>query len=261
MPQVVNPKCGYLNGCNQQMVPTNFKHVVGLGLPTTGRAYRVEEIFKDLIKSGKKADLDMFKNMQLDVQDAFAREIHKLLIPFVEKHVYDYIMPGNPDVAIFNKMFMMVKKWNYMNEADNREALIFHTWYDNIMKGLLHKQIPDAWIRKSITTCSTTLQFLGRYLKKWNKGEDLKHEYCINDETKNTKSPCAYNVIKALIKTYHDIVTKFGDNEENWRWGYENEMRAQNEVFSSTPLRPFFERLSLSHVFSKQYAKFQKRER
>jgi len=248
MPQVVNPKSGYIVGCNQQVVPLNFKHLVGTAISITGRSYRANEILRDAVKNNTKLDLEFMKRMQVENYDAMARELCKLLIPLTEKHVKAYFGPSSTEGKAIKQLLDILKNWDYVANEDSSGALIFYIWLTEIMDGYLHEQISNPAIRRIIVQFNTKEHFIGKWLEKLNKGEGLDHPYCKNPETKGKLHPCAFNVVNSLVKVKHKIVARFGNTEKNWKWGYYNIVRSLSDAFSSTPLRFLFDRAYLSYV-------------
>ncbi len=165
MPQVVNPKKGYIVGCNQQVVPLNYKHLVGTAIPTTGRSYRANELLHDVTTKKQRVDLEFMKTMQLDVHSAYGREIAKLLIPFVDRYSSQFLTKD--DLTAFNHMLDIVKAWNFEYTHESKGALVFNMWYYEIMDGLLQRQIKEKWTRNSVVKASSSMQFLGILLKKY----------------------------------------------------------------------------------------------
>jgi acyl-homoserine lactone acylase PvdQ len=248
MPQVVNPKSGYIVGCNQQVVPLSFRHLVGTAMPTTGRSYRVNEILRELVKNDTKLDLEFMKKMQVENYDAVARELCKLLIPFTRKHAEVYFTSSSTEGKAIKQLLDILKNWDYVANEDSSGPLIFYMWLKEIMDGYLHEQIPNPITRRVIVQINTKEQFIGKWIEKWNKGEGLDHLYCKNKETKGKINPCAYNIVNSLVKVKQNIVARFGNAEKNWKWGYHNIVRSISDAFSSTPLRLFFDRAYLSYV-------------
>lgn len=250
MPQVVNPKAGYIVACNQQLVSLGYKHLVGTAVPTTGRAYRANELLKAEIESGRKMDLEFMKSMQLDNHDAVARELCKLLIPLTEKHLGDYFNPKSAKRASISHMLGILKAWNHVADEDSKGALVFYMWLTEIMNGYLQEQVANPVVRRVIVQSYTKEHFLGRWAQRWSEGEGLNSTYCANSENKGMPNPCIYNVVNGLLKVRQEIVGRFGSSERNWKWGYDNIVRSLSDTFSSTPFRLFFERLYLSYVLS-----------
>jgi acyl-homoserine lactone acylase PvdQ len=68
-PRIKNPKKGYVAMCNNKYAPDEYTHRGSLHEITTGRAYRLERIITDKIKSKQKFSFEDMKTMQLDYRD------------------------------------------------------------------------------------------------------------------------------------------------------------------------------------------------
>ncbi len=213
MPYVVNPRSGYVVGCNQQVVSSAYKHTIGVGMSSTGRSHRAVEMIEQVIKRHGKFDLEFVKAMQLDLVDSFAREIAKMLVPFAERHAGKYYTQDDKDGRTFWHMLDIVKQWDFKDTADSKGALVFNMWMEELTDGLLTEQIENKSHRKSIAGASTSVHFAGRLLRFWLNGTSLEHKYCLNAETRKRPMPCAYNAVSALVKAHRKILAEFGANE------------------------------------------------
>jgi penicillin amidase len=245
-PYVINPKSGFIVSCNNKIVPFNYKYIVGNSITTTMRSMRGNEMIKERIASGKKADVEFMKEMQYDVMDVSARDLVPMLLKVVENSKHLYYEKGSTEDKTISKMQRLLSNWDFKQSGDSIGALVYNVWELEIMDNLLHQQVGNRWIRKTMVREPPAVHLFGRLIQNWIKGKELYNAYCINNISATKQYPCAYITVQGLLTAFEKIVEEMGDEEKDWSWGILNRVRSISDAFSSTPLRVFFERLSLS---------------
>ncbi len=239
-PHVINPKEGYVEACNNRLHDTDEFHGQGTTFLTSSRAVRADRLLRDRIRSGKKIDIEFFKQVQTDLIDVYAIEMSPLLIKVVEKMKGQFFREGSREMGIINKLIKYLDKWNGDTSAESTPALIFNLWNSQLANMMVRQYFPNDYEQFSVTASFFSFHFLGNMARKWAKMEDLDSDFCKTADNAKSDIPCAYNVVYALLKAYEDMTNQLGHDESNWKWGYMNLMEFAHVPFSETFLKPFF---------------------
>ena len=238
-PHVINPKSGYIVSCNNMINPDpNSFNGIGTTIPSTARALRANGLIKMYLKLVKDLNVEHMKSIQNDVADLYAYRVTEQLVAILNRNQGEKWYPSNDskERAMLSKIMEMMPKWTGEMKADSEYALIYSLWYDELYSLMLHKQFPDKYERESITKSFFSDYFLGNMISDWALDKETDSEYCETAENKDFSNKCAYNVLASALKAYQRIVAKYGTNEANWKWGYENMVDYPHVPFSDVKI-------------------------
>ena len=202
--------------CNNLINSGSGFHSIGTTFPTTARAVRATKMLQEKIKNGEKVDTDFFKEMQMDVEDEFAKKMFPLLLSIVDDFKEDFFTKGSEEMEKINNLTYVLKKWDGKTTANSEEAVIYNVWVDCIFSGVLKKYFNGSeYERNSAVNNFFSNQFWGNMAKDWSNSKNLDSNFCKDGTARNDS--CAYNVVNSLLKTHGIIVSTLGKNEvECW---------------------------------------------
>jgi hypothetical protein len=212
-PHVINPKEGYIEACNNRVINDDSFHSMGTTFLTTSRGIRADRMLRERIKSGVKADINFFKQMQTDLKDEAAVILSPLMIEVAQKMKTKFYKKDSEEMKIIDRLISILKGWDGDTSADSKPALVHNMWLEQILNTLLHKYFDSEYERFSVVNSFFSDIFAGNMLKKWAKMDDLANDFCWTPQNINTTVPCGFNVVYALLKTYEEIVAQLGENE------------------------------------------------
>ena len=88
----------------------------------TARAYRLDKIITDRLKRGEKFNMDVMKEMQLDVRDEFVAEVLPPLLGRLGEFRQIWSSPRT------EPLYEKLTKWDFELGKDSVEAAIYHVW-------------------------------------------------------------------------------------------------------------------------------------
>ncbi len=186
LPQIQNPKQGFLFSANQHPVSETFPQYLGANFSEPYRAIRI----KKLLQTQKKFDHRDFIRFQSDAFNAFAEEVLPVMLANLDETTLD-------DNG--KSIFKLLRNWKYYFVASSLNPIIFETWWwelnDAIWTKLIGPREVFAWPDES-----TTSELLQERREKWIKNVPQLVREAFD------------RAVSRLIKTY-------GEDIRQWQWG------------------------------------------
>lgn len=240
---LIDPPKGYIVSANNRVASSAIKFGTTQYHYSTARAFRIEELIKEKIASGKKITMDDMKAIQLDVVDAFAREEFPGLLKIADayKTKFKGINTTKVDEAL-----QLAKGWNGSMDENSVGALIFGVWEATYYSRLFQQYNISKDNRLGLANGYWMEQHHFASWRKWNKNpEDDSHlDYCIelSLEAEAPKPACIYQIVKAFEETTDVIRSKLGSDKSQWKWGLLHPIEYPHAPMSMTPLKFWFHR-------------------
>ncbi|MCO7226820.1 penicillin acylase family protein [Pleionea sp. CnH1-48] len=216
MPQIYNPKSGYLVSANNQNVSDDYPYFISQDWALPARAERIEELIKDALNSNKKFSLDDMAKMQADTKDLSVT------------HLRNYLALTKPQNIWQKQAIELLSQWDGFAHSDSIGASIFYNWSRNLNNQLFTDELKNYWNHSAhrIHLNSLISNVPSAAVLKILKSED---PLCNNIDTAvaETCEDIVQSALEATIKQYQKLV---GNDAEDWKWA-----GIQNTRYSHTP--------------------------
>ena len=220
LPSRKNPKEGFLAAANERTESSYFISDL-FALPS-----RIQRIHRLLSEKEKYSVMD-FKQIQLDIQSAFAEEMMTLLRPVLETFPFD----DQLERESFTKLF----EWDARMRTGSPEAALFEVFVGKILGNLFRDELGDSLFNAFVELYGPPLEALVRILRS----EDSPW---IDDVTTENTVERKRDIIAAGFReTVSYLKERLGKSVSKWTWG---------ELHALTFKHPLGQNSLLSSIFN-----------
>jgi acyl-homoserine lactone acylase PvdQ len=174
---------------------------------------RLRKIFKEMIASGKKFTVETMQKIQNDVYDEYAKVLLPKLLNIIKKNKQKYYEERSKEMRIIKKMEKALEEYDYETSIDSTAALIYNTWFAEIIDSLFATYFKDEFERDAVLTYFYINHFFGNAITRWAANNETDAPFCENRESKSKPNKCIFNVINGLVKSYENIIGSLGKDE------------------------------------------------
>lgn len=211
LPRVVNPDKGFIATANNKIAGEDYPYHIS---NVWAQPYRYERIAEVLAAKDDLTVTDM-KNLQMDTMNLQAREFVPV---FIEK------MEDTKLNDTGEKAMALLGKWNYDDNAEAAQPLIFHHWMDEV-EALLYDEIPGSVMNLFGNRGQITDELLRSskdsiWIKENGGLENLLHT--------------------SLEKALQQLVEEYGEDMTAWQWGDYHKVQFHHPLSSISPALAFF---------------------
>ncbi|MGP4062371.1 penicillin acylase family protein [Halobacillus sp. H74] len=193
LPEVVNPEAGFVATANNKITSEDYPYHISHNWAQPYRYQRIEE----MLGENDSITPEDFQAMQMDVKNLQAEEFLNFMIAQV-----------NEDKTELEKeSIALMKEWNFEDDRDLAQPLIFHRWM-GILKDELYNEEISKEMRSFFEGSGQTTDEL---LRKVRKGE----ESLWVEKAGGIKAL----MTRAFKSTIAEISEEFGDDPAAWTWG------------------------------------------
>ncbi|MFT6834025.1 MAG: penicillin amidase [Francisellaceae bacterium] len=229
MPQIVNPKSGYIHNANNKNVGDDYPYFISHDFVTPYRANRIASLIEEKSMNAHKLDTQDMMLIQGDVKDLSVAEMVSLLSKVEGKDTQQKLA------------IEALKAWQGIADVESVGATIYYNWlrhlreklFSDELKGLWNKQDELSYLRSlsSIVEPHTIAQLIN--------SDSL---WCDDINTTNVES-CEQMLHESLQAMLEEIASIMGDDIADWKWGGINTRIFTHSLFSQTNgLKEAFER-------------------
>ncbi|MFA7482392.1 MAG: penicillin acylase family protein [Vulcanimicrobiota bacterium] len=228
LPQVDNPKCGYLVTANNPVVDRSFPHHISWDWMNPVRAQRIEE----LLLSREKLDLDFFREMQMDVHCQtglrFARVCEKM--EFEDQYA--------------RKAQAFLAAWDGNGEPESGEMALYQmtmlSTLVNFLTHILGEQLCFQFLGQSSNPVSVMAGHTGRYtLWLIQLLEDPEHQEKLAGVWPD--APSLESIIETVLSEGYQLLRKlYGPQPELWQWGFLHRLQFKHPLGVNRALDKLF---------------------
>lgn len=212
LPTVVNPEKGFIATANNKIVGDEYPYHIS---NVWAQPYRYKRI-AEVLASGDDLTVKDMQALQMDQTNLQAREF----IPMFTKSLEGAELSSNEEKAMD-----LLTNWNYVDESDAPQPLIFHHWFDEIEAILYEDEIPKDVMELFGSRGQTTDEILRNGDDSIWIQQNGGFEKVLHTAFKNT--------IDQLTKEYGDKVTA-------WNWGEYHQVQFPHPLSSISPVLAFF---------------------
>jgi len=187
LPRSYNPESGYIVTANNAVVDDTYPYHITYDW---NHGYRARRIV-DLVGSNSGISLSQHGSIQFD---SFSLNAQRL-VPHL-------MVPDTPLSVVFGT-------WDLGNQADSAGAAAFNAVWARLLEYTFHDDLPeDYWPDGG-----------GRWYTVVGGMLDDPGDPFWDDRNTDEVEDRDAIIAQALAAGYDDVVERFGDNPENWRWG------------------------------------------
>lgn len=205
VPQIVNPRRGYLLSANQLPVDATYPYYLGSAFMPAYRALRIGELLREKERFSPE---DMME-MQGDSLSIPAREA----LP----HLLSAVKSAARTDELTEAALKELSSWNFVYEENSVAATIYDTWFKHFVDRLWSSRFPDRrnYLYPSLERTIALIT------------QEPQSKWFDDPRTEKTEhlSDIAY---ESLLTALQELKTKHGSKIANWQWARHNPTRIRH---------------------------------
>jgi len=212
LPTVKNPEKGYIATANNKIAGDDYPYHIS---NVWAQPYRYERI-AEVLEAGEAFTAKDMEELQMDQMNLQAREF----VPLFEETLENVVLTETGQQAVD-----ALKQWDFKDDVQDAEPLIFHTWMDEIETLLYQDEIPETMMALFEGSGQTTDALL-------RKGDDsiwMKE----NGGLEEVLRVALENTVDKLIGAYGETVTE-------WEWGDYHQVQFDHPLSDVSPVLAYF---------------------
>jgi len=217
MPEVTDPESGYVVTANNRIEPEGYGHHITSDYFDGFRATRIEQ----MIEAEPEHDLESFARMQTDMRS----------LPGLETaHRLARLRPRDQAET---RAIERLRSWDGLMEPDSIAATIYQAFTLRFAREITRAVIGDRdlaerWLDRAdngfMAHVSSPWRWQAHMLALWEEGDD-----------ELIGRPWDELALDSLRGALNDLVHRFGDDAEDWRWGKVHELRFPHALGPANP--------------------------
>lgn len=202
-PHIKNPKRGFISSANQPSVAPSYPYYMGDDYAPFERGRRINDRLREM----ENITAQDMQHLQLDNYSYHAETILPEMLEWIDK--------GDLNNFQLEKL-KLVEEWDFFNDAEKLAPSIFFAWWDKLYDNILDDEFEST-------------KALLRYPSRDRLTEILKSDASfefiddINTEEVETLNGLVTSAYKEALSI---MVNEFGEDSEDWQWGY----YAENDI-------------------------------
>ncbi len=204
LPTVINPEKGFIATANNKMVGDTYPYHIS---NVWAQPYRYERIY-DVLNSKDDLTIDDMQALQMDTRNLRAEEFAPLFIETLD---------GSSLTIAEERSLALLSEWNYEDDANLPQPLIFDRWIAKIEKRLyadIHEEMMDLFSSRGQTT--DNILRLGHesiWVQDQGGFEQLLHD--------------------SLSEAVAELEQTYGANQTVWQWGDFHQVQFRHPLSSA----------------------------
>ncbi|MFC0302586.1 penicillin acylase family protein [Virgibacillus soli] len=215
LPRVVNPEKGFIATANNKVAGDNYPYHIS---NNWAQPYRYERI-ADVLESRQDLTVEDMKNLQMDTTNMRAQEF----VPAFLEIIKDEKRGDDEKEAL-----ALLKDWDYRDEINDAQPLIFHRWFEEIDSILYDDAIPESMMK---------------FFKGSGQSTDMLIRKAMNGEKSvwMEENGGLEKVLQtSLSKAITELVDEYGKDMKTWQWGDFHQVQFYHPLSSVHPVLAFF---------------------
>lgn len=233
LPTVMNPDSGYIMTANHKPVGDDYDYEIGRSF-FPYRGLRLKEMIENQINTGDDFTLEDMGRMQLDFTNTQARALLPLMLEAMVEWDHEIDSAESIDGEMLGELdeieqdvFQSLRQWDFREEVDSSDALVWQIWYESLSKNLF-----ERYLNIELTNHLT----IHRVLIDAAEHDNLTM-FAFLDEEWHQSFP------QVARETFYDAVEHAkelqGPSPQDWRWGDWHAMEIEHPLGSVWPLNLF----------------------
>ena len=215
LPKVVNPDKGFIATANNKIVGEDYPYHIS---NVWAQPYRYERI-AEVLEASDELTIEDMKALQMDMTNLQAREF----VPIFSDVLSDTDLNENEQEAL-----ELLDNWDYTDDKDLAQPLIFHHWMEEIERTIYLKSIPGNMTNLFTARGQTTDQLLRKayngegsiWIEDAGGLEDVLHH--------------------SLKNTVGKLEKDYSDNLDDWKWGDYHKVQFDHPLSGIHPVLAYF---------------------
>lgn len=217
LPQVLNPRKGYVVTANHKVVPPEYPHHITAEWQPPYRAERIAA----MLEGEARHSVASFARMQADAASLAVRE----LLP--------HFRATRPQSEAARRALARIAAWDGTMAKNLPEPLIVVAWWRELTRAIYADELgaafPLNWRPRAV--------FVANVLAD----RDGQSRWC-DDVNTPARETCAEVLSRSLEAALADLRNRFGDDLQQWRWGAAHSARHEHRPLGRQKwLAPFFD--------------------
>lgn len=211
LPRVVNPEEGFIATANTETYKTDY-HTSNVWAPPYRKA-RIDEV----LKAKNDLTVDDMKNLQMDVKNLYG-------VDFLE----DLLKNTNEENISSKEVYAKLKSWDYMDNKDGSETLIFETW----MRIIREKILKDKMSEEAYKFMPHKDTYVDKILRDALDGKKINLI-----EEKGGLNKVLEDSFNSAVE---ELKSKYGENINSWKWGENHKLGFRHPLARSSAFLAYF---------------------
>ncbi|NDI36901.1 penicillin acylase family protein [Chengkuizengella sediminis] len=215
LPTIVNPEEGFISTANNKIVTDDYPYHLS---NIWAQPYRQQRI-RDVLLNKDQFSIEEMKRLQLDIKNLYAEEFVPIFVSLLKNKELRSI-----DQQVMEKMI----GWNFEDEKDLAEPLVFHFWMEEIKNVLFEEKIDDEMLKL----------FKG---KSQVVDELIRKAYTGKPGPWITDAGGLEDVVSTALKRSVDRAVELqGKDMNKWTWGDYHQILFSHPLAAIKPLNLLF---------------------
>ncbi|HLR55066.1 MAG TPA: penicillin acylase family protein, partial [Pseudogracilibacillus sp.] len=190
LPRVVNPDKGFIATANNKIAGDDYPYHIS---NVWAQPYRYERIY-EVLEDKDDLTVEDMQDLQMDATNLRAREF----VP-----AFQEVLQGTDLTEEEDKALQLLEDWNYEDDKDLPQPLIFETWMEKVSE-TLYKDIPDELDDLFEAEGQTTDEIL----RSGNNSAWVAEAGGMDELIQDTFSA-----------TLEELEESYGEEAADWKWG------------------------------------------
>lgn len=214
LPKVINPEKGFIATANNKVAGDEYPYHIS---NVWAQPYRYERI-AEVLESRDDFTLEDMQALQMDTMNLRGREFVPMFIEAMQNVELNDLQ---------SQALEELKNWNFKDDADLPQPLIFHHWFQEI-ENILYADIPESMMRLFGARGQTTDELLRKALN----GEK---SVWVEDSGGLEKV-----LTDSLAETIKKLADEYGDDVKKWKWGDYHKVQFYHPLSSANSILAYF---------------------
>jgi penicillin amidase len=211
LPNVLNPKDGYVVTANQAVVGKGYPYYLGDSWAT---GYRSQRIIDRIKQKGKLSPADM-SAIQLDTRNGFA----PTFVPYLRR------IRMSSDWAASGQR--LLDGWDYTEPPDSAAAAYYNAVWKNTLALTFHDQLLQTiWPDGSGRWFEVMRRLLEKPNSPWWDDVTTKHKVESRDDI----------LKKALSESRNELIRRQARHATDWTWGHQHQMNLVSQTVGQSDI-------------------------
>ncbi|SDX36793.1 penicillin acylase family protein [Salimicrobium album] len=216
LPTVVNPDRGWIATANNKITTEEYPYHI---TNNWAQPYRYERI-AEMLEEDDAVTVEDVKKMQMDVKNLQAEEF----VPFFVEEMNENNLRAEEEEAL-----ELLKEWNYEDNKEAPQPLLFHHWLNEI-EDRLYASIPDDIDSLFHGKAQTTDEIFR--MEREGKESAWMEEAGGSGEV----------ITQAFRDSFNKLQEDYGKNPEEWAWGDYHQVEFTHPLSNIAFLDKFYNR-------------------
>lgn len=227
LPQVENPKEGFIVTANNRPAPKNYPYYIGVLFDIGYRAKRITT----RIEEKEKLSFEDVQSIQGDHVALPGKDLTPFILEAAERNSEKFKKFADPVSALSG--------WDFACSVDSVACSIFFKWLKHMSLRALMDEVPPGEMADRMKGELVGRAEVIEILLLQSKRGNLKYDWFDDKKTKDVKETLDDIVYLALEDAVNELVKQFGENMDGWTWGKLHQLNVNHLMISERNLGPF----------------------